>query len=364
MRKHFLDNLRWIFILVLIPYHAAMAWNTWGEMNYIVFEGNRIISSIVVFFSPYYMPLLFLLAGISTKYALEKRTFGQYLKERTKRLLIPLLFGTLIFMPIMAYLADRFNFGYTGSFFQHYGIFFTRFTDLTGADGGFSFGQFWFLLFLFVISMAGIGVIAVQKKICHNTPQNIPFWLVLLLGLPLPLINQLLSIGGKSLAAFFYIFLLGYYVFSNETVIDKAEQYVIPTAAIGLLATAANVYLFLWSPKVYSTINSIVFYVSEWFMLLALIGFGKRFLDRKGKVSGHLSKRSFPFFSFHYFFVVLFQYLAAGPLKGKNALLYLIPVLAAYICTFICAEICLKVPILCFLSGTKQDRRQRTEPLD
>jgi len=61
MRKHYIDNLRWLMLLVLIPYHAAQAWNTWGEPNYIFFEGNQAIGSIIVFFSPYFMPLLFAL---------------------------------------------------------------------------------------------------------------------------------------------------------------------------------------------------------------------------------------------------------------------------------------------------------------
>ena len=59
MRKYYVDNIRWIIILLLVPYHAAMAWNVWGEPNYICFESNKIISSIVVFFSPYFMPLMF-----------------------------------------------------------------------------------------------------------------------------------------------------------------------------------------------------------------------------------------------------------------------------------------------------------------
>ena len=88
MRNNYIDNLRWILLLILIPYHTSQAWNTWDEPNYIIFEGNRLISSIIVFFSPYFMPLLFLLAGISTKY-----------------------------------------------------------TDLTGADGGFSVGQFCFFCY-------------------------------------------------------------------------------------------------------------------------------------------------------------------------------------------------------------------------
>ena len=153
MRKYYIDNLRWLILLVLIPYHIAQAWNTWNEPNYIFFEGNRFISSIIVFFSPYFMPLLFLLAGISTRYALKKRTGREYLTERVKRLLVPLLFGTIVLMPVMTYIADLFHNSYNGGFIQHYAVFFTKFTDLIGADGGFSFGQFWFILYLFIISV-------------------------------------------------------------------------------------------------------------------------------------------------------------------------------------------------------------------
>lgn len=143
MRKHYIDNLRWIILLILISYHTAMAWNVWAEPNYIYFEGNRLISSIIVFFSPYFMPLLFVLAGISTKFALQKRTNKAYLIERVKRLFIPFLFGTIVLMPIMAYFADRFNCSYSG---------------------GFSLGQFWFLLYLLIISVVGVGTIVLWKR--------------------------------------------------------------------------------------------------------------------------------------------------------------------------------------------------------
>ena len=126
MRKHYIDNLRWIILLILIPYYTAQAWNTWGKPNYIDFEGNRFISSIIVFFSPYFMPLLFVLAGVSTKFALQKRTNKEYLVERVKRLFVPLVFGTIVLMPIMTYLANRFNYFYSGGFVEHYAIFFYK----------------------------------------------------------------------------------------------------------------------------------------------------------------------------------------------------------------------------------------------
>lgn len=217
VRKHYVDNLRWLILLVLIPYHTAMAWNTWGEPNYIYFDKNRLISSIVVFFSPYFMPLLFLLAGISTRYALKQRTGKEYIRERTKRLLLPLAFGTIVLMPVMTYLGDKFNCSYNGGFFRHYGVFFTKFTDFTGADGGFSLGQFWFCLYLFVISAISIGVLALIKCKSEKQQKTLPFSAVVLLGLPLPIFSEILSIGGKSLAEYTYLFLIGYFVFSNES---------------------------------------------------------------------------------------------------------------------------------------------------
>jgi Acyltransferase family. len=356
MRKNYIDNLRWIFIIVLIPYHAAQAWNTWGEPNYIFFEGNRIISSVIVFFSPYYMHLLFLLAGMSTRFALARRSWGQFIKERAKRLLVPLVFGTLLFMPVMTYLADRFNYGYNGTFLGHYKVFFTKLTDWTGADGGFSFGQFWFLLYLFVISCFALGIIALQKRIIKKQTEDTPLWLILLLGLPLPLLDEILSIGGKSLAAFLYVFMIGYFIFSKNKVVEKISRYYYVLLAIGLAATVANVYLFLWSNVEYPVVNTITNYISKWFMLLAMISLGKRFLDKRGKIAEYMSARSFPFFSFHFIYVVLLQYVMAIPFKDNTVLLYFLPVIASYVCTFISVELCIRVPVLRFLTGVKYNK--------
>ena len=353
MRKHFIDNLRWIAVLLLIPYHAAMAWNFWEEPNYIFFGGNRIISSFIVFLSPYFMPLLFLLAGISTKYALNKRSYKQYISERAKRLLVPLISGTLILMPVMTFIADKYNYAYAGGFFEHYPVFFTKFTDLTGADGGFSFGQFWFLLFLFVISVVTVGAILLLKKKTAGKSKGLPFPVIILLCVPLPLFGELVSIGGKSILEYCYIFLAGYYLFSDDSITDKAAKYLYITLPVGLSACIANVYMFIWSGSDMGLLNMAAKYTAEWFMLLAIIGIGKKHLDKTGRISAYMSGRSFPFFSFHFIWTVLFQYLLAGLLSENTLLLYMLPVFLAYISTFICCEICVRVPFLCFLTGTK-----------
>lgn len=343
MRKYYIDNLRWITILLLIPYHAAMAWNVWGEPNYIYYGNSQVISSIVVFLSPYFMPLMFLIAGISARSALQKRTIGQYVLERARKLLVPFITGTILIMPLMTYIADRFNYGYQGGLLQHYTVFFTRFTDLTGSDGGFSVGQFWFLLYLFVMSLITAGIVSLQGKIIPRKDACIPLALFFFWGLPLPFLSELLSVGGKSFAEYTYIFLAGYYLFSKEEVAGKAEQYKWIFLCTGLTASICNVYLFIWSDTQHALLNMAAKHVSEWFMINSLIGIGKRYLDFSGKVSKYMSQRSYTFYIFHFIWLILFQYLLSDICDSNTFLLYALPVLLAYGATLACCEICSRI---------------------
>lgn len=354
MRKSYIDNLRNFMILLLIPYHAAMSWNTWGEPHYIYFGSNRPLSSIIVFLSPYFMPCLFLIAGIGTRSALQKRTTVQYVTERCKRLLLPFVFGTLLLMPPMTYLADTFHCGYTGDLIGHYRTFFTKFTDLTGADGGFSVGQFWFIAYLFVISLAAVGIISVQKKIVPECKTNIPLWGICLLGVPLPFLSELISVGGKSLAEYMYLFLIGYYVFSNDDAVNNVEKHKYFFLSAGLTAAFFNVYLFIWSDAQYPLPNTIAKFTAEWFMLLALLGTGKRYFNFSGRISRYLSQRSFAFYIWHFIWIVLFQYFMSGLCGGNTLLLYILPVTLAYGVTFLCCELSVRVPFLRILTGTKR----------
>lgn len=341
MRKKYLDHVRWILIFLLIPYHAAMAWNVWGEPNYIYFEGNKVISSIVVFLSPYYMPLMFLIAGISTKCALEKRTVRQYVGERVKKLLIPFVLGVGLLMPPMTYLAEVFHQDYSDGFLQHYTIFFTRFTDLTGADGGFSVGQFWFILYLCIISLIAVGIFGLQRHIAPEAcMRTSPGWWIYFLGVPLPLFSMWLSIGGKSLVEYLYLFLLGYYIFSNEAVICKMQAHKGVFLCIGLLATVFHVYMLVWSEAPYPWLSMALKYISEWFMMMALLGMGKRYLNHSGKISTYMSQRSYTFYMFHFVWVVLFQYLLSHVCRNHTVWLYVLPVILSYGATWLCCEIC------------------------
>lgn len=83
-----------------------------------------------MFISPWYMPLLMVIAGISARYSLVKRSASEFVKERLQKLFLPLIAGAVTEVAVVTYFADRFFCDYQGSFFEHYGIFFTRICSL------------------------------------------------------------------------------------------------------------------------------------------------------------------------------------------------------------------------------------------
>ena len=146
-RLHYIDWLRVLAVLLLFPFHTWRVFNA-GDPFYVKSAYlSQTINSVIWFIDFWHMPLLFLLAGASTYFALRKRTGLQYAGERLLRLGVPLLFGWAVLIPPQTWYGARFNSGYTGSFFSY----------LTSGDwlvwnvqsggdyyGGFGIGQLWF----------------------------------------------------------------------------------------------------------------------------------------------------------------------------------------------------------------------------
>lgn len=230
VRRFYIDNIRWMAVLVLFPYHAAMIWNDYDESfycGYYVWAGeNEVLGLFLRFVSPIFMPLLFVIAGMCARFSLERRTARQFLTERFLRLFVPLVAGIFLVVPVQTFFAERFHNGYTGGYFGQLVLFFTKVTDLTGYSGGFTPGNLWFLLYLFVISFVSLGVVVIVRKLKVNVSfEGIPFFVVLFLFVFPLVMTPVVNIGRKSLGMFFALFMLGYFVLSQETVLQKLDRY-------------------------------------------------------------------------------------------------------------------------------------------
>lgn len=311
MRKYYIDNLRWISILLLIPFHTCMIYNNWGENFYVKSSDNAVLSSFIFICSPWFMPLLFAIAGVSTCYALKKRTTKQYLKERVYKLLIPLISGILLLVPIQTYYAEKFHNAYDGGYFNQYILFFTKKTDLTGATGGFTPAHLWFILYLFIISILALPILLKYK----NSEKKIRVEkLTVLKILPMFLIFAVmalvLNIGGKSLGEYFALFMLGYFILSEDIIQEKLDEnrwYLF----LGFVVLTVSDLLLINVWGLYSGLCFDIFYkFLSWIGILSLLGMGRHYLNFQNRITKYFVNASFPIYILHQSLLILTAYYA------------------------------------------------------
>jgi len=342
-RKYYIDNLRSFAILLLFPYHIFMIYNNWGELFYITGEPLFIPSNFIGITWIWIMPLLFAIAGMSSRYALDRRSTGEYAKERLHKLLIPLIFGVLLIIPIQSYLASLFHTGQA-----NYLNYFTKVTDFYGGDGAFTPGQLWFILFLFVISMVCLPfMIWYKKRGTGSLGDSVPFILIILMGL-LPCIAQsslfeVIDIGGKHILEYAVYFLLGYFFLSNEKVLEKLDKY--RFSVLGLFV-------------VYTVFMRIIldgefFEAASWLGILTFLGMGRHYLNFSGKISKYLSKSSFGVYIFHQSWIVIIAYFVFK-ITDTPIIQMLIIFPAAIATTYLTYELCKRLHITRWMFGLKK----------
>lgn len=302
-RNHGLDWLRTGCILLLFPFHTARVFDAW-EPNYIKDTVNSFSSWFLFLTSYWFMPLMFVIAGVSAYYALQKRTPGQFVKERFLRLLVPFLVGILLVVPIQGYLASVQQYGYTGGYLSFLPSYFTDFSDLTGYTGSFTPGHLWFLLYLYMIS---VGLLPVLKRIRQSDGQKPSFWgkpVVLILAfIPLAVTSALPAIGGKNPFYFAAFFLLGYWI-AHRNLLDFIKKYRI-RLLLGALFSGA--YFVIGRPLLgfasgYTAQAAIVALLRDsaaWLMTLALIGLAQAYCNKPGKALNYCNGASFPVYVLH-----------------------------------------------------------------
>ena len=101
-RRHDIDWLRVIAIGLLLIYHIAIVFQPWA-----VFIGFiRSSESLNGLWKPMSMlnvwriPLLFFVSGMGVYFAMRKRNWKELVVERSRRILIPFLFGMVAIVPL------------------------------------------------------------------------------------------------------------------------------------------------------------------------------------------------------------------------------------------------------------------------
>ena len=100
-RRHDLDWVRILAFALLVPYHVGMYYVSW---DWHVKSPDLVpaLEPFMILSAPWRLSLLFLVSGVATAFLRAKLPVG-FLRQRSWRLLLPLLFGMYVVVPPQAY---------------------------------------------------------------------------------------------------------------------------------------------------------------------------------------------------------------------------------------------------------------------
>ncbi len=385
-RLAYLDWLRFLVVLSLAPFHAALSFTGMGVVY--VYDtpirdlllaglaatgGPAAFRLFTVFMDNWFMHLLFLVSGIAAASSLRKRDSRQFLGERANRLLLPLLLGTLFVISIQAWLRAL-SFGrFSGSFISFYPHFFNGINAGPTGKGNFDYGQLWFLLYLFVFSALTLPLLSSVKRrgdssrllagarrLSQGAMVLLPaVWIALLEALFRPgwpgfqnLVND-----WANFSVYLSFFLFGFIAASARELLEALERNRLPALALGVLAFAARlaVYRLTPVPAGYSVANiaaQALRGAAAYGLVSAALGYGRRFLNHESRALDMARDLAFPLYVLHFAPLSAATYLLLG--TGLSVLArWMIAVLASWATVALFTYLARFVPLVRDLFGIR-----------
>lgn len=316
-RRYDLDWLRVIAILAVYFHHIGMPFN--GDGFHIMnAESSKLMDDIMVYFEQFRLPLLFLISGTGTVLAFSKRTWKQFIKERTGRLLIPLFFGVIFIVPPQTY------YQYINEFNSYWQIY---------TQGRFETNHLWFIENLYVISVIAIPLILFLRSQKSMTLRN---WLekissykigLLLGGMPLMLgtiiLKRYYPTGSSSLTNFSetfyysYFFIVGILFASSQIFWDNLKRFRHFHIVILLISSLLFYsYYFipnnLIEPYLSISVRWDIWYglccILGWSFVMTILGYGQVYFNKPSVYLKQMNEAIYPFYILHQTVIVVFAY--------------------------------------------------------
>ena len=337
LRRADLDWLRVLAFGFLIFYHAGMAWSgwSWHITSPDSLEGLR---EAMRFLNRWRMPLIFLVSGAAIMLALGDRMPGAFVRDRLKRLLLPLAFGMVVIVPPQVYLERLYRGQFTGSFLQWLPHAF----DGVYPEGNLSWHHLWFLAYVLVLTLVLLPVFLWARSASGRAMVARVGRLAARFGLHwamvLPLAASTLwlapiswNINGlvgdwHGIVSYGALLLYGAFVFGSRDLLAALERQRFFSLAVGVLAYAC-LYIGYFGGTVRPTIPpearpvfALLSAINVMAWLFAIIGFARRHLTRRPAFLAEATEAVYPFYLIHQTVTVVAVYallkIGAPPLAG------------------------------------------------
>lgn len=327
MRKKYLDNLKSSVVILVVLYHVIMMFTPIIPLSVGSFKAVQYQDAYMYLVYPWFMVILFVVSGMTSRFYLERHTVLEFRKSRTVKLLVPSTLSLFVFHWITGY----FSMSAAGAFgsipSEIPGVVKYFIMALSGSS------VLWYIQMLWIFSMVLSFLHKWEKGKLYELCGKMSFPMIAALAVPLWLFGQILNtpvITVYRFGLYGFSFFVGYFVFANDEVMEKvSERWIFTSIAAGVMGVAYTVFYF-GRDFVDAPVNRSVFtMLFTWTAVLAVLGAMKKFSDKETAFFKFANKRSFGLYVFHYLPTVVTAYYIF-PANVPVALKYVIVAVAAF----------------------------------
>ncbi|WP_228893197.1 acyltransferase family protein [Pseudoduganella aquatica] len=381
-RLYFLDWIRICAFFLLILYHTGMYYVTWDFHIKSPFASDA-IEPLMMLSSPWRLGLLFLVSGVAAAYLMKKLTTAAFLRQRSARLLLPLVFGMLVVVPPQSYCEVAEKLGYSGSYLDFMKLYLARYHGFCKEGACLdlpTWNHLWFVTYLWVYTLLlgamaaafGPRLQAVSDRLC----KALTGWKLVALPVAALALARVTLFGSYpsthnlvvdwyNHAQYLPLFLLG-------ALLGMQQERAVWQRMEGMRFVSLGVALGCWSMLIayYALTENmnpadimpliqaqrVVYALVQWSAMLAVLGFGHRHLQFDSAKRRYLSQAVFPVYIVHQTLIIVFAHLMQ-PARMQPAKEGLLLVLLTLTFSFAIFEAVRRVPLLraCFgIHGAQQ----------
>ena len=327
MERHYgMDWLRIGAFALLIFYHIGMVFVPW---NFHIKTAQPMdwVEIPMLLTNPWRLTLLFVVSGYASRALLSKSAgIGGFLKNRTVRLLVPLVFGMAVVVPPQTWVQLVGQNGYGQSYLWFLAHDYFRFGTLDGIVMP-TWNHLWFVAYLWVYTV----VIALAMLVPGSDKLPAAFdrrfggaraiWVPVLFLLVTQFWlfhreDDTHDLFGDGLAhlQYFPALLFGFGLAGSRAAKDGLARWWAASAAvaIGCYAVMAGLLVaypdFSFPTHDVTIVFRLVREIDTWIAIAALIGIAERFLNRDHQWRGTLAEATFPFYIIHQTVIVLVEF--------------------------------------------------------
>jgi surface polysaccharide O-acyltransferase-like enzyme len=374
-RLYFLDWVRILAFFILIAYHVGMYYVSWDWHVKSPAAGTA-PEPFMLLSAPWRLSLLFLISGVASSFMLARESVQHFLRQRTVRLLVPLVFGMLVVVPAQPYLEAVEKVHYAGSYLDFMRLYVTGY-------GGFcrngsclalpTWNHLWFVPYLWCYTLGLAALVALLGKrfdaLAGRAGRLLTGWRIVVLPAAVLACIRIMLISrypeNHSLAGdwfnhanYFFLFTLGALLARAPQSWPRLESLRWPCLAIA--AAGWSVLVVWWALpdnaippaelEAWRVLMRTVFATLAWCAICAACGFAHRHLQHDNTARRYLTEAVFPVYIAHQTLIVVLAH-ALKPVHlspGVEALVLIVMTATGSFGTF---ELVRRVPLLRPLFG-------------